>query len=83
MDSNEPSRKDVALGTAFVISAFVAFVLSYGLLQTDGRPLFFVACLAVCLVCLFFATNKKGILLGFAAFLLVRIAWALLITRWF
>ena len=82
MDANEPSRKDVVLGTIFVISAFVAFALSFGLLQKDGRPVFFATCVAVCLICLLFATNKKGVLLSFAAFLLTRVVWALIVTRW-
>ena len=81
MDANEPSRKDVVLGTIFVISAFAAFALSFGLLQKDGSPVFFTACLTVCLICLFFSNNKKGVLLGFAVFLLTRVVWALIVTR--
>ena len=81
-DANEPSRKDVVLGTIFVISAFVAFALSFGLLRKDGSPIFFTACVAVCLICLFFANNKKGVLRGFAVFLLTRVVWALIVTRW-
>jgi hypothetical protein len=82
MNENEPSRKDVALGVIFAVSGLLGFCLSFSLLQNDGRPYLFGFCVLTCSACLALATNKAGILLGFAAFLLTRLAWALAVTRW-
>lgn len=82
MEANEPSRKDVALGVVFCISGLLGFCLSFSLTQSDGRPYLFALCVLICLTCLAFAENKAGVLLGFAAFLVTRLAWALAVTRW-
>jgi hypothetical protein len=81
VEGNQPSRKDVALGVVFSFSGLLAFALSFTLSDADGRPILFAACIALCIVCLIFATNKTGVLLGFAAFILVRLAWALAVTH--
>lgn len=82
MDPYEPLRKDIAIGVVFCISGLLGFCLSFTLLENGGRPALFAVCMAVCLVCLFFASDKKGVLLGFAGFLLIRIVWAPIVTRW-
>ena len=70
MDPYEASRTDIALAVVFCLSGLLGFCLSFTLLASDARPVLFSACIGVCLVCLLFATNKKGVLLGFGLFLL-------------
>jgi len=81
MTTYEPSRKDIVVGVVFCFSSLVAFALSFTVLEPDGRPILFTVLVVICLACFLIADNKKGVLLGGAAFLLVRVVWALLVTR--
>ena len=75
-----PSTKDRILGTLFLFSGLLGFGLSFTLLHEHGRPILFGVCLLTCTVCITFADNRKGISLGFLAFLLLRAGIAL-VTR--
>jgi hypothetical protein len=74
--TNEPSAKDRVLGVVFGFSGLLCFALSFTVLNPNGRPVLFFSCLCVCLVCLAFVDNKKGVVLGFLLFLLLRTIWA-------
>ena len=79
MVDTEPSRKDIFLGVIVCLCGVLAFCLSFTLQQSNGRPFLFTALVAVCLVCIAFATNRKGVVLGFLAFLVLRVVWALVL----
>lgn len=82
MDMYEPSRKEITLAVVFSFSGLLAFALSFTMLQSNGRPLLFAFCIGVCLICLFFSNNKKGVIGTFVALFVVRLFWALIVTRW-
>jgi hypothetical protein len=74
-----PSTKDELLGVVFVFSSLLGFALSFTVLQSNGRPVLFTVCVLVSVLCLALANNKKGIALGFLAFLALRTVWALIV----
>lgn len=74
------SMKDTILFILFGFSGLLCFALSFSLLQENRRPYLFGGCLVVCLVCLLLAKKKKELVLGTAAFILLRVAWAILVT---
>jgi glucose dehydrogenase len=74
------STKDTILGILFTFSGLLAFGLSFTLTQSDGRPYLFCFCLAVCILSLLFTKQKKEIFWGTIVFILLRLAWATVIT---
>jgi len=74
-----PSTKDQVLGVVFVVSGLLGFGLSFTMLQANGRPVLFGVCVAICVACLGFSQNKKGIGLAFIGFLAIRMIWALIL----
>lgn len=74
------STKDTILGIVFAFSGLLSFALSFTLLHDNGRPYLFCGSLALCLVCLLLAKNKKVIVLGTVGFILLRVVWSILTT---
>jgi glucose dehydrogenase len=74
------STKDTILGVLCAFSGLLCFALSFSLLQENGRPYLFSGCLAVCLVCLLLTEKKKELVLATAAFILLRVFWAILVS---
>lgn len=74
------STKDRILNIPFGLSALVAFALSFSLFQPDGRPFEFFGCLLICAVTLAFVDRKRDMLLAAAAFILLRLVWAAVLT---
>lgn len=77
---SELSTRDLVLGLLMAFSAFLAFALSFTLLQPDGRPYLFGGCLIVFFVSLLFADRKRDLFLGSLGFILIRLVWAAAVT---
>jgi hypothetical protein len=86
-NKNEPNRgrfqlslKDHFLLVIMGFSALLAFALSFSLWEPDGRPYLFCGCIAVYLICILIATQRKALALGTLAFVGLRLIWSIAIT---
>jgi hypothetical protein len=77
---NSVSTKDTVLMVLFTFSAMLGFGLFFTLLQENGRPYLFCGCFALCVVCLLLADKKKEIFWGGVAFILLRVAWGMVLV---
>lgn len=81
-NENEPSsgKNKLSLRDHFLLvimgfSALLTFALSFTLWEPDGRPHLFIACVVVYLISVWFARERKALVLSTLAFLALRLIW--------
>lgn len=73
------SIRDRVFGVAAAFSALYCVAVSFMLSQPEARKRFLIA-LAIFMFCFYFVKQKKGVALGIAAFVALRILWGLVAT---
>jgi len=76
-ERGELSMRDRLLLIPFGASALLAFALSFTVTQPDGRPYLFCGCLALCVVCLALAKERKAMVGGTVLFIALRLIWSI------
>jgi hypothetical protein len=73
------SIRDRILGAGAAFSALYCVAVSFMLSHAEARKRFFIA-LAIFIFCFFLVKQKKGVAVGVAAFVAIRIVWGLVAT---
>ncbi len=73
------SPRDRFWGVGAAFSALYCIALSFMLFRPEARRRFAIG-LVVFISCFYFVRNKKGVSVGIAVFVALRIAWGLITT---
>jgi hypothetical protein len=78
-DNESLSVRDKIFGVLSAFSALYCVAVSFMLSQAEARKRFLIA-LAIFIFCFYFVKQKKGVALGVAAFVALRLVWGLVVT---